>query len=213
PPPPQPQAVLVAEAWPNGKPKVIVDTNGNRGDTAITDYWPSPDGTLVAYGTAEGGTENTTIHFVEVSSGRVMPAALPYAGGGSTPVSIAWDADGKGGTYVRLPLPGSVPTARGALKGELYQHGLGTPATADTAELGKPPLPIAEHKLISTAHVGHAAAFIYYGDGNFESVYLRSGHTWRKVLGIDERVRSVDSETGGGATWEGDRLLVLSYRD
>ena len=26
------------------------------------------------------------------------------------------------------------------------------------------------------------------------------------------RVRTVDSETGGGATWEGDRLLVLSYR-
>src|SRR5262250_494818 len=61
------------------------------------------------------------------------------------------------------------------------------------------------------AHGGHAAAFIYYGDGNFESVYLRSGRTWRKVLGIDERVRTVDSETGG-ATWEGDRLLVLSYR-
>jgi len=211
--PPQAQAVLVAEAWPNGESKVIVDTNGNQGDTAITDYWPSLDGTLVAFGTSEGGTENTTIHFVEVSSGRVMPDALPYAGGGTTPVSLAWDADGKGVTYVRLPLPGSVPIAREQFNAQLYHHALGTPASADTAEHGMPPSPIAEHKLISSAHGGHAAAFIYYGDGNFESVYLRSGHTWRKVLGIGERVRTVDSETGGGATWEGDRLLLLSYRN
>jgi prolyl oligopeptidase len=215
--PPQPQAVLVAEAWPNGESKVIVDTNATQGNTAIGDYWPSPDGTQVAYGTAEGGTEKTTIHFVEVSSGRVMPDALPYAGGGTTPVSLAWDADGKGVTYVRLPLPGSVPIARQQFNARLYHHALGTPASADTAELGKPPSPIAEHKLISSARGGHAAAFIYYGDGNFENVYLRSGRTWRKVLGIDERVRTVDSGTVDsetqGATWEGDRLLVLAYRD
>ncbi len=211
--PPQPQPVLVAEAWPNGESKVVVDTNATQGDTAITDYWPSPDATQVAYGTAEGGTENTTIHFVEVSSGRVMPDALPYAGGGTTLASLAWDADGKGVTYVRLPLPGSVPIAREQFDAQLYHHALGTPAGADTAALGKPPSPIAEHKLISSAHGGHAAAFIYYGDGNFENVYLRSGRTWRKVLGIDERVRTVDSEIGGGATWEGDHLLLLSYRD
>jgi prolyl oligopeptidase len=210
--PPQPQPVLVAEAWPNGESKVIVDTNTTEGGTAITDYWPSSDGTRVAYGTEEGGTENTTIHFAEVASGRVMPDALPYAGGGTTPVSLAWDADGKGVTYVRLPLPGSVPIARGQFDAQLYHHVLGTPAGADTSVLGKPPSPIAEHKLISSAHGGHAAAFIYYGDGNFENVYLRSGRTWRKVLGIDERVRTFDSETGGGATWEGDRLLLLSCR-
>src|SRR5580698_8418753 len=59
--PPQPQAVLAVEAWPKGEAKVLVDTNATKGDTAITNYWPSPDGTLVAYGVAEGGTENTTI--------------------------------------------------------------------------------------------------------------------------------------------------------
>ncbi len=209
--PPQPQASLVAQGWPNGTARVLVDTNATNGDTAISNYWPSPDGTQVAYGTAGGGTENTTIHFVNVANGQVASDALPYAGGGTTPQALAWDADGKGVTYVRLPLPGSVPGARTQFNAQLQHHTLGTPASADTAALGKPPSPIAEHLLITSAH-GRAAAFIYYGDSNYEDVYLRSGATWRKVLGTNERVRVADSETDGAA-WEGDRLLMLSYRD
>src|SRR5262249_58566853 len=147
-----------------------VDGMAPKGARAVTDKGPSPAGTEVAYGTEEGGTENTTIHFVEVSTGQVMPDALPYAGGGTTPVSLAWDADGKGVTYVRLPLPGSVPIAREQFDAQLYHHALGTPASADTAELGKPPSPIAEHKLISSAYGAHAAAFTYYGDCNLENL-------------------------------------------
>src|SRR6185312_588075 len=52
--PPQPQAVLVAQAWPGGKARVLVDPNAAHGSIAITGYWPSPDGRYVAYGTAEG---------------------------------------------------------------------------------------------------------------------------------------------------------------
>jgi prolyl oligopeptidase len=209
--PPQPQAVLVAQAWPSGAAKVLVDTNATKGDIAITSYWPSPDGTQVAYGTSEGGTENTTIHFVRVASGQVASDALPYAGGGTSPASLAWDSDSNGVTYVRLPLPGSVPIAREQFNAQLFHHTLGTPASTDSAALGKPPSPIAEHELISSNHGGHAAAFIYYGDANFENVYLRSGPTWRKVLGTDLRVRASASDTSGAA-WAGDTLLMVSYQ-
>lgn len=210
--PPQPQAVLVAEPWPSGEARVLVDTNASHGDSAITDYWPSPDGRQVAYGIAAGGTEDTTIHFVDVASGKVLSDALPHAGGGTTPQSLAWDADGKGVTYVRLPLPGTVPAARAQFDAQLFHHVLGTAADSDAAALGKPPSPIAEHRLITSSHGGHAAAFIYYGDGNFENVYLRSGHTWRKVLGTEAQVNAVDS-LSSGAAWAGERLLLLSYRD
>jgi prolyl oligopeptidase len=210
--PPQPQAVLVAEGWPTGAAKVLVDTNATNGDTVITNYWPSPDGSQVAYGTAEGGTESTTIHFVNVSNGQVARDALPDAGGGTTPQALAWDPDSRGVTYVRLPLPGSVPVARAQFNAQLYHHTLGTLASADTAALGKPPSPIAEHLLIAAAHGGRAAAFIYYGDGNFENVYLRAGSTWRKVLSSDQRVRVATSETAGAA-WAGNRLLMVSYKD
>ena len=210
--PPQPQAVLVGEGWPNGSARVLVDTNATNGDTVITNYWPSPDGSQVAYGTAAGGTENTTIHFVTVGNGQVASDALPYAGGGTTPTGLAWDADGRGITYVRLPLPGSVPVSRAQFNAQLYHHTLGTPARSDTAALGKLPSPIAEYQLVTSARGDRAAAFIYYGDANFENVYLRSGSTWRKMLDSGKRVRVTTSETTGAA-WEGDRLLMSSYQD
>ena len=210
--PPQPQPVLVAESWSGGEAKVLVDPNATNGATAISDYWPSPDGRRVAYGTAEGGTENTTIHFVDVADGRVAEDSLPNAGGGTTPEALAWDADGKGVTYVRLPTPGSLPADELQFNAQLYHHTLGTAAATDTEALGKGFSRIAEYLLISSAHGGHAAAFAYSGDGTAEAVYLRRGNTWHKVLGTQAQVRAVDSP-GNGAAWDGERLLVISYQD
>jgi len=73
--PPQAQSVLVAQRWPGGKPRVIVDPNKAGELTAITNVWPSADGRYVAYGTATAGTEDTTIHVVETATGRVLPDA------------------------------------------------------------------------------------------------------------------------------------------
>ena len=210
--PPQPQAVLVAERWPQGEPRVLVDPNTANGNIAITDYWPSDDGQRIAYGTAQGGDENTTIRFVAVADGRVAPDALPYAGGGTTTQALAWDADGKGVIYVRLPLPGRAPAARLQFDAQLYHHAFGTPASADSAALGKGFSPIAEYMLMSSPHGSHAAAFVHYGDGNPESVYLRKDRTWRKALGTQAHINAAASSSSGAA-WDGERLLVVSYQD
>jgi prolyl oligopeptidase len=210
--PPQPQPVLVAEAWPHGEPRVLVDTNSAGGNLAITDYWPSPDGRRVAYGTAQGGDENTTIRFRDVADGKEATDALPYAGGGTTPQALAWDGDGKGVTYARLPLPGSVPAARLQFDAELYHHTFGTPANADIAVLGKGFSPIAEYLLFSASHGPGTAALVHYGDGNPEALYLGSGSEWRKVLGTEARINAAASLSAGLA-WDGERLLVVSYQD
>jgi len=87
--PPQPQPLLMAQPWPNGEPRVLVDLNANGGNTAITNYWPSPNARYLAYGTAEGGSELTTIHVLDVATGKVLADALPWAGGGTTPQGLA----------------------------------------------------------------------------------------------------------------------------
>ena len=211
--PPQPQAVLVAQPWPSGTAKVLVDPNAAHGSIAITGYWPSPDGKYVAYGTAEGGNEETTLHFIEVASGKMLTDALPQAGGGTSPQGLAWDADGKGVTYVRLPLPGSVPADRMQFGAALYHHALGTPAKHDVLEFGKDLSPVAEYTLLESADGQHVAALLHYGDGAPDSVYLRNGTgAWKLALGTDANVRAA-YEVNGGAAWDGDRLLVIAYQN
>ena len=208
--PPQPQAVLVAQDWPHGKARVLVDPN-TQGSTAITGYWPSPDGKYVAYGTAEGGNEETTIRFIDVTTGKTLPDALPHAGGGTTPQALVWDADGKGVTYVRLPL--DVPSDQSQFNAALYHHALGSDAKNDTLEFGKGWSKVAEYTLLGSADGAHAAALVHAGDGAPDAVYLRNGDgPWKQALGTAANVRAA-WEVNQGAAWDGDRLLVIAYQD
>jgi prolyl oligopeptidase len=209
--PPQQQPVLVAEPWPQGTARVLIDNNAANGDVAISDYWPAPDGRQLAYGTARGGDENTTIRFIDVATGKVAPDALGNTGGGTSPPALAWDADGRGVTYTRLPQAGSVPAARLQFDAMLYHHLFGTPASADTLVLGKGFSPIAEYKLLSSASGALAAALVHYGDGNPEHVYLRVNGQWRQVLGPEAKVTAASSTSD--AVFDGERLLLLAHQD
>lgn len=209
--PPQPQPVLVAEGWPDGKAVVLVDPNAAANGAAITGYWPSPDGRRVAFGTAEGGGELTTIHFVDAADGKVAADALPYAGGGETPQALIWDADGKGVTYVRLPLPGTVAADKTQFNAALVHHALGTPASTDTIAFGKDLSPVAEYVLMTSTGGRYAAAFMHPGDGSPAALYLRTGSEWRQALGAEANLRPAVS-AGTAASWDGDRLLVIGYQ-
>lgn len=211
--PPQPQPVVAYETWPNGEVKVLVDPNKSETGTAVTGFWPSPKGTYVAYGTATGGSEATTLRIMNVETGKSLTDSLPDAGGGETPAGVAWDADEKGLTYVRLPSPGTVPEADLKFYAALYHHELGRPAADDRLVFGKGLSKVAEYAFIPSDHAEHVAAFVHFGDGSPDTVYVREGNgDWRKVLGPEADVR-VASETRAGAAWDGNRLLVISYEN
>jgi prolyl oligopeptidase len=200
----------VAQGWPNGNARVLVDPNAAQGGVAITGYWPSPDGKYVAYGTAEGGNEETTIRFIDVATGKTLPDALPHAGGGTTPQALVWDADGKGVTYVRLP--SGVPADQSQFNAALYHHALGSDAKGDALEFGKGLSKVAEYTLLGSADGRHAAALVHAGDGAPDEVYLRhGGGPWKRALGTEANVRAA-SEVNQGAAWDGDRLLVIAYQ-
>ncbi|MBE1162150.1 prolyl oligopeptidase family serine peptidase [Dyella acidiphila] len=200
--PPQPQPQLMAQAWPDGKARVLVDLNAGDGNTAITGYWPSPSGRYLAYGTAEGGSELTTLHVLDVNTGKTLSDALPYAGGGTTPQGVAWDADEHGFTYVRFPLPPAGSEVR-QFDATLVHHAIGQAATADEVVFGKDYSKVAEYRLLSSPGAKQLAVLANIGDGGPAEVYLRDGTRWHKVLGDDANVRV--------AAWVGQRLFVTSF--
>ncbi len=211
--PPQQQAVLAQQPWPKGAVKVLYDPNQSKG-TAITRYWPSADGKYVAYGTAEGGSEATTIHIVRVADGKQLPDSLPYAGGGTTPQALAWDPDSKGLVYVRLPLPGTVKPDELQFNAAIYHHVLGKPAKDDTLAFGEGLSPVAEYSFAVSGDGKHRAILVHFGDGNPDRVYVEKKADWKLVLGPLGNVRAGGEPrlNGGAASWLGDNLLVITHQ-
>ena len=202
--PPQPQPVLIAQAWPNGAAKTLVDPNAGHGSTAIVAYWPSPRGRYLAYGTAEGGSELTTIHVLDVNSGKTLSDTLPWAGGGTTPQGVAWDADEKGFSYVRLTPPAAGKPVE-QFNATLVHHTLGQAATADIVVFGKNYSKVAEYVLVNTPGTAQAAVLAYDGDGGPAEVFLRRGNTFQRVLDHAANVRT--------AAWVSGRLYAASFQD
>jgi prolyl oligopeptidase len=202
--PPQPQPLLMAQAWPNGQPRVLVDLNADGGNTAITGYWPSPRARYLAYGTAEGGSELTTIHVRDVATGKVLADALPWAGGGTTPQGLAWDADENGFTYVRFAPPQGGAEVK-QFDATLVHHVLGQPATIDTVVFGQGYSRVAEYRLLSSPGAKQLAVLANVGDGGPAEVYRRDDGEWKKIIGDEANVRM--------AAWIGQRLFVVSFAD
>lgn len=203
--PPAAQPVLVSEPWPQGGDAVVhIDPNAAGGGTAVTGYWPAPDGRHLAWGTAEGGSELTTLHVLDLETGTRLADTLPWAGGGTTPQGLAWDADGKGFTYVRFPPPAAGAEVR-QFDAALVHHRLGDAAAQDRVVFGADYSPIAEYRLLPAPEGDALAVLATHGDGGPSEVFLRREGRWQQVLGPEANVR--------GAAWIDTRLAVLSFAD
>jgi prolyl oligopeptidase len=121
--PPHDQAVLtVRPAGHPGPARTLVDPvtpvagdGPGRGPDvtgAIDWYAPSPDGRLVAYGRSTGGDELSTLHIVDVETGRHLDDRIPHA----RACSLAWLDDGTAFAYTRYPEPGSGAGGRGGVR-------------------------------------------------------------------------------------------------
>ncbi len=193
--PPQPQPVLVAQHWPTGTPRVIVDPSALGSGVSIDEVWPSPSGAYVAIGTAVGGAESTTIRIYDLRRRRFLPEVLGPAGGGTTNPVVAWEHDERAFTYGRLPANGS------QFGIALYHHVLGTTQAADT--LARAAIsPIAEYQLHTSDDARRAAALVQFGDGSPYRVYLRNAGRWKPIVGPAAGIV--------GGTYVGDDLLVVA---
>jgi len=102
--------------------ETVLDPNTWASDEVLVFAVPSPDGRMVAFGKAVGGTHDAVIHVLDVETGRLL-ADRPR---GSDHTSVAWRPDGSGFFYAACPEPGEVSAGDEAYWNAIYEHRLGS---------------------------------------------------------------------------------------
>src|SRR5437667_5946928 len=131
----QNQPILYVREGLNGKDRVLVDPNTLAADGTIAlDWWyPTHDGTLVAYGTSPSGNEISTLHIIESATGKSLPDTIPQ----TRAASVAWKPDNSGFYYTRYPKKGDVPEGQEMYNRHVFYHKLGDDPANDAKVFGE----------------------------------------------------------------------------
>jgi prolyl oligopeptidase len=193
PPAQQPVLVRLSSLNPPALWRTVFDPNSynTNGSTAIDWSVPSPDGRLVAISLSEGGSEQGTLHFFEVDTGKELEDKIPrvqYPTGGG---SAAWLADSSGILYTRYPHPGEKPEEDINFYQQVWFHKLGTPISEDKYELGKDLPRIAEIALEKSENGPWILATVADGDGGDFALYLRDATgKWKQLTRFEDGIKS-----------------------
>jgi prolyl oligopeptidase len=96
----QKQSVLYRKAAPADRPVPVLDPNvlSPDGSIAVAQWSPSPDGKILAYTTAAGGSDLKDIHLRDLETKRDLPEVLRRV----KFTDISWTRDGRGFYYSRF---------------------------------------------------------------------------------------------------------------
>ncbi len=176
-------------------------------------YTPSWNGRYVAYGASPGGSENSILRVLDLTTGRLLPDSIDRAQFGS----VAWRADDRSFFYSRLQ-----KLARGAPMAEKYRrsrdflHVLGTPDSADVAILGlgvTARVPLGEDDIpfvVTIPGTAWAFAGIAHGVQNELTLFVAplgdvrdATAAWRPLVAVTDSVTGFDVH--------GDDVYLLSH--
>lgn len=119
---------------PDGTERVLVDPVAldPTGTTTLDSWQPSKEGDLLAYQLSEGGTEESTVRVLDVSTGEVVDGPIDRA----RYSPIAWLPGGKAYYYVRRLAPELVPEDERQYHRRVYLHQVGSDANDDVEIFG-----------------------------------------------------------------------------
>ena len=201
------QPILYVQDEDAGEPRVLLDPNqlSADGTTAMTAFFPSPDGALVAYAISQHGSDRQIVKVRDVGTGQDLEDRLEWV----KFASIAWSRHPSAFYYLRFPEPGTVAPEDEQYFGRIYFHRLGTRQSQDALVFERP----GDKEVVPLVHVTHDDRFVVItaqrGASDDSEVYLVD----RAEPGI---VRPVF--TGFDAAYEfiqssGNRLLFRTTRD
>jgi prolyl oligopeptidase len=108
---------------------VVVDPSGA---TTLDSWQPSLQGDLLAYQLSVGGTEESVLHVLDVTTGQDVDGPIDRA----RYSPVAWLPDGKAFYYVRRLPPDEVPAGEAQFHRRVYLHRVGTDPEHDVEVFG-----------------------------------------------------------------------------
>ena len=146
------------------------------GAVAIDWYEPSPDGSLVAIGLSEGGTEQSTLSVIDVASGQFLSDSIPN----TRASSIAWLPDNAGFWYLRYP-PGN------AYDRHVYFHRVGTDPITDPVVFDALPTPETWPDVVASDDGRYLLVYMLVGWGRIDAKLLdtETGESRDVIVGVE----------------------------
>jgi prolyl oligopeptidase len=183
---------------------------------SIDYFQPSIDGKYVAYGISPGGSEDSVLHVLEASTGKVLPDTIDRAQFGSP----NWLPDGRSFFFTRSQKlgPDAPPTAK-YQKLRVYKHQLGNNPENDPLVFGyevNPNVKVTENDFSVLAYSPGAPKYlvglVIHGVKNEFDVYAIPFTTdpvantaWKKIADERDEVTGVDVHD--------DQIFLLSHKD
>lgn len=202
-----------------GNEKLIVDTDqykGPNGEPAAINYYaPSPDGKYVAYGISLGGSEMSTLRFLDIQAAKNLPEEIDRILIGA----VSWKPDSRGIFYNRLQkLAPDAPPTELEQKSKDYLHILGESPDKDVAVLGfelsksVTVAPIDFPIVFSQPGTDYALGVLAHGVQNEATIYAaplssigKGDIPWKKICDVDDGV--TDSAV------HGNEIYLLTHKD
>ncbi|MGH9286506.1 MAG: prolyl oligopeptidase family serine peptidase, partial [Acidimicrobiales bacterium] len=194
---------LVVE--PDGRERVLIDPNalGADGTVTLDVAVASKEGRLVAYQLSAGGDEMSTLHVLDVGTGRAVdgPIALGRAG------PVAWLPGGAEFYYVRRAA--EAPEGEEQFHRRVWHRRIGQPPEADTLVFGEGLDPIAYFGVGTSLDGRWLMVSVALGTAPRNDLYLADRHGDGRLGPVQQ---GVDAQTFGRVHHDG-RLYLYTNRD
>ena len=197
---------------------VLFDPNTLTGEvhTAIDWYVPSRNGAYVAYGTSQGGSEESTLYVMEVDSKKTLDLAISRVRFGL----VSWLEDNQSFIYHRFPaVPPGAPETEKYDDSRTYLHQLGNDPEQDLlvfgrgvnsrAEIGSKDYPF----IITSSSSNWMVGLIVHGVLNELTIYAAPRNMltepttcpWTKIADIEDAISDF--------TFVEDTIYLKTHKD
>jgi prolyl oligopeptidase len=181
----------------------------------ISDFYPSPDGKLVAVEIAAGGAEEGTLRVIDAANGHPLSDSIDRIWG----ASVSWDSGDKFFYYTRLQKlgPNDSPLDK-ELDEASYLHHLGDNPGKDVVTLSRKADPALGMAPTDSAYVSstpgspYALGIVSHGVKNELTLAVSPADAAAKGAPVWTKFADVDDDVTGGAIM-GHDMWLLTHKD